>query len=201
MLKPWRRFDRRRPSDARTAPSSGCRLRGGATRRPPRRFRAGESTVNQYFPSWARAAERASRRRRRRRRAFCAGAGLALLDQILRLDPPRFRRRAAPAPGPARRHRLRRLARHREDVSALRDAEHLAPIGGANQPRRAPPSAVAPLRPAARRGSTRRRCEPPPIFSAFRTPPASRGSPTPCGTSRPAPKLRSRRPRAPAPRR
>ncbi len=65
--------------------------------------------------------------------AFRAGAGLALLDQILRLDPPfagalrqRLALRAATA--------CAALARHREDSSALRDAEHLSPNAGGNAP-------------------------------------------------------------------
>ncbi len=65
--------------------------------------------------------------------AFRAGAGLALLDQILRLDPPfagtlrqRLALRAATA--------CAALARHREDSSALRDAEHLAQVGARTSP-------------------------------------------------------------------
>ncbi|HEY8137796.1 MAG TPA: DUF1403 family protein, partial [Methylocystis sp.] len=64
---------------------------------------------------------------------FRAGASLALLDQILRLDPPfagalrqRLALRAATA--------CAALARHREDSSALRDAEHLSPNAGGNAP-------------------------------------------------------------------
>jgi hypothetical protein len=65
--------------------------------------------------------------------AFRAGASLALLDQILRFDPPfagalrqRLALRAATA--------CAALARHREDSSALRDAEHLSPNTGGNAP-------------------------------------------------------------------
>ncbi len=65
--------------------------------------------------------------------AFRAGAGLALLDQIVRADPPfagalrqRLALRAASA--------CAALARHREDASALRDAEHLSPNAGGNAP-------------------------------------------------------------------
>jgi hypothetical protein len=65
--------------------------------------------------------------------AFFAGAGLALFDQILRLDPPfagalrqRLALRAATA--------CAALARHREDSSALRDAEHLSPNAEGNAP-------------------------------------------------------------------
>ncbi|HEY8065385.1 MAG TPA: DUF1403 family protein [Methylosinus sp.] len=65
--------------------------------------------------------------------AFCAGAGLALLDQILRENPPfagalrqRLALRAATA--------CAGLSRHREDSSALRDAEHLSPNADADAP-------------------------------------------------------------------
>ncbi len=61
--------------------------------------------------------------------AFSAGAGLALLDAILRENPPfagvlrqRLALRAAVA--------CARIARLREDERALRDAEHLAPGRG-----------------------------------------------------------------------
>jgi len=61
--------------------------------------------------------------------AFRAGAGLALLDAVLRADPPfagalrqRLALRAATA--------CAALARHREDERALRDAEHLSPGAG-----------------------------------------------------------------------
>ncbi len=65
--------------------------------------------------------------------AFLAGAGLALLDQILRLDPPfagALRQRLALGAATA----CAALARHREDSSALRDAEHLSPNAGGNAP-------------------------------------------------------------------
>ena len=65
--------------------------------------------------------------------AFRAGAGLALLDQIVRLDPPfagalrqRLALRAAAA--------CAKMARLREDASGLRDAEHLASVGGETSP-------------------------------------------------------------------
>ena len=65
--------------------------------------------------------------------AFRAGAGLALLDQILRADPPfagalrqRLALRAAAA--------CAKMARLREDASGLRDAEHLASVGGETSP-------------------------------------------------------------------
>jgi Protein of unknown function (DUF1403) len=90
--------------------------------------------LEQAFPSWARppttgdVGAGASGDA-----AFRAGAGLALLDQILRLDPPfagalrqRLALRAATA--------CAALARQREDSSALRDAEHLSPDAGGNAP-------------------------------------------------------------------
>jgi hypothetical protein len=90
--------------------------------------------LEQAFPSWARppngpavGADAGTDA------AFFAGAGLALLDQILHLDPPfagalrqRLALRAATA--------CAALARHREDSSALRDAEHLISGAGADAP-------------------------------------------------------------------
>jgi hypothetical protein len=88
----------------------------------------------QAFPSWARPpAAGVVGAGASGDAAFFAGAGLALLDQILRLDPPfagalrqRLALRAATA--------CAGLARHREDASALRDAEHLSPNAGADAP-------------------------------------------------------------------
>ena len=90
--------------------------------------------LQQAFPSWARppttgvvGADAGTDA------AFFAGAGLALLDQILRLDPPfagALRQRLALGAATA----CAGLARHREDSSALRDAEHLAPIGARTSP-------------------------------------------------------------------
>jgi hypothetical protein len=90
--------------------------------------------LQQVFPSWARPPNGpAVGAGADGDAAFFAGAGLALLDQILRLDPPfagalrqRLALRAATA--------CAALARHREDSSALRDAEHLAPIGAQTSP-------------------------------------------------------------------
>ncbi len=64
---------------------------------------------------------------------LAAGAGLALLDQILRADPPfagALRQRLAlkAAAGCAR------LGRLREDASGLRDAEHLTSVGARTSP-------------------------------------------------------------------
>ena len=63
--------------------------------------------------------------------AFFAGAGLALLDQILCLDPPfagALRQRQALRAATA----CAALTRHRDDERALRDAEHLSPNAGGN---------------------------------------------------------------------
>ncbi len=65
--------------------------------------------------------------------AFFAGASLALLDQILRRDPPfagALRQRLALQAAAA----CAKMARLREDASNLRDAEHLAPVGGETSP-------------------------------------------------------------------
>jgi hypothetical protein len=88
----------------------------------------------QAFPSWARPpATAGAGADASSDAAFFAGAGLALLDQILRLDPPfagalrqRLALRAATA--------CATMARLREDASNLRDAEHLAPIGAQTSP-------------------------------------------------------------------
>ena len=127
--------------------------------------------LEQAFPSWARPPKQpAVGADAGFEAAFRAGAGLALLDQILRADPPfagalrqRLALRAATA--------CAALARHREDSSALRDAEHLSPNAGGNAPTspgRAHPSAVARFRRAP--GGVRRRqiCAGPPICSNCR---------------------------------
>jgi hypothetical protein len=90
--------------------------------------------MEQAFPPWARPPkEPAVGADAGYEAAFRAGASLALFDQILRLDPPfagalrqRLALRAATA--------CAALARHREDSSALRDAEHLSPNAGGNAP-------------------------------------------------------------------
>ncbi len=65
--------------------------------------------------------------------AFFAGAGLALLDQIVRAEPAfagalrqRLALRAAVS--------CAKMARLREDAAGLRDAEHLASVGGETSP-------------------------------------------------------------------
>ena len=90
--------------------------------------------LEQAFPSWARLPnEPAGGAEAGAGAAFFAGASLALLDQVLRLDPPfagalrqRLALRAATA--------CAALTRHREDSSALRDAEHLSPNADGNAP-------------------------------------------------------------------
>ncbi len=90
--------------------------------------------LQQAFPRWARAPTTGDVGAGAGGDAsFLAGAGLALLDQILRLDPPfagALRQRLALSAATA----CAALARHREDSSALRDAEHLAPIGAQTSP-------------------------------------------------------------------
>jgi hypothetical protein len=82
--------------------------------------------IERAFPRWARKPADV------RDPVFFAGAGIALLDAISRDNPPfagalrqRLALRAASA--------CASMARLREDVSALRDAEHLAPGGEATQ--------------------------------------------------------------------
>jgi predicted ArsR family transcriptional regulator len=90
--------------------------------------------LEQAFPSWARPPKaRAAGLEGSCDAAFHAGAGLALFDTILREKPPfagalrqRLALRAAAA--------CAALARHREDLSALRDAEHLASVGRETSP-------------------------------------------------------------------
>ena len=140
MLKPW--------SDSRPRTSSTTKLpppdpRGEApvaarNRRSRRlaapRFAPPNPLSELAFPSWARpptigavGADAGFEA------AFRAGAGLALLDQIVRADPPfagalrqRLALRAAAA--------CAKMARLREDASGLRDAEHLASVGGETSP-------------------------------------------------------------------
>jgi hypothetical protein len=106
-----------------------------APRRRSRRLAAPSSApanplLQQMFPSWARPPKQPGVGADA---AFFAGASLALLDQILRLDPPfagALRQRLALGAATA----CAALARHREDSSALRDAEHLSPNAGGNAP-------------------------------------------------------------------
>jgi len=86
--------------------------------------------LQQMFPSWARLPKEPGVGTDA---AFFAGASLALLDAVLHENPPfagalrqRLALRAATA--------CAALTRHREDSSALRDAEHLSPNAGGNAP-------------------------------------------------------------------
>lgn len=87
------------------------------------------------FPRWARRQEANADRADA---AFAAGAGLALIDQLLRTGPDG----SEPAFAAALRQRLAltaaascaRLARLREDEAGLRDAEHLSPAGAPPSP-------------------------------------------------------------------
>ncbi len=132
------RFDPRDPFDDETPAADS---RGAAPVALPRRRSrrlAGprcaptNPLLQQAIPSWARPPkEPAVGGDAGYEAAFRAGAGLALLDQILRADPPfagalrqRLALRAATA--------CAALARHREDSSALRDAEHLSPNAGSD---------------------------------------------------------------------
>ena len=182
---------------------AGAGRRAEAALAPARRaaFRAGQPTVGTSISVLGAAADN---RRCRRRRGLRGG--------FLRRRRPRFvgsnssprsavRRRAAPAPRPARRHRLRRAWRAIARILPRCATPNISRRLGRKP---APPGAsiacgafrLAAL--AARRAdaANRRRSSRP--FGRRR---ASRGSPTPCGTSWPTPKLRSRRPRARAPRR
>ena len=133
-IRPRRRFSR--PNCRRRTARRG----GGRPAKTSARRRAEPSSspcnqlLQQGFPPWARPpiapavdAEASSGA------AFRAGAGLALLDAALRQDPPfsgalrqRLALRAATS--------CAALARHREDFSALRDAEHLSPGGARTSP-------------------------------------------------------------------
>jgi hypothetical protein len=83
--------------------------------------------VEQIFPRWARKPMGA------RDPTFFAGAGLALLDTVLRDDPPfagALRQRLALGAAVS----CAKMARLREDASGLRDAEHLASVGAQTSP-------------------------------------------------------------------
>ena len=146
MLRPWSDSIPPTPSMTKLPPPiRAARRRVALPRRRSRRraapsFAPTNPLLEQAFPSWARPPKQpAVGADAGFDAAFFAGAGLALLDQILRLDPPfagalrqRLALRAATA--------CAALARHREDSSALRDAEHLSPNAGGTRPP-APPGA------------------------------------------------------------
>ena len=140
MLRPWsdsipptHSTTKLPPPNRAARRRSPCRARRSRRRAAPR-FAPVNPLLQQVFPSWARPPNGpAVGADAGFEAAFFAGAGLALLDQILRLDPPfagalrqRLALRAATA--------CAALARHREHSSALRDAEHLAPIGAQTSP-------------------------------------------------------------------
>ena len=146
---PADRLRRRNPPPIRAARRRSPRRGGGA---PARRaaFRADNPLSEQAFPSWARPPTRASRRRRRRcERGFLRRRRPRAVrpnsSRTIRRSPARCASawRCAPRP-PAR--NWRGCAK---TIAALRDAEHLASGRGANQPRRARPSPLAPVRLAA----------------------------------------------------
>lgn len=136
-----------RMPDADSTIASNPQPPPAAPRKRAREKRRGESDVSgsAYFikslPPWARIDKAA---REISADAFFAGAGLAILDQVLRAgegsgrDVTRdaFDSRGEPPFTGVLRQRLAlaaaatsaRLARLREDRAALRDAEHLAPI-------------------------------------------------------------------------
>ncbi len=114
------------------APVAAPRRRSRRLAAPPRA--PVNPLLQQAFPSWARPPNApAVGADAGFEAAFRAGAGLALLDQIVRADPPfagALRQRLALGAATA----CAVLARHREDSSALRDAEHLSPNAGGNAP-------------------------------------------------------------------
>ena len=104
------------------APRRSARKRPAASSAPPR-----NQAVERIFPRWAHRPADA------REPAFFACAGLALFDAILRENPPfagALRQRLALQAATA----CAKLARLREDAAILRDAEHLAPVGGETSP-------------------------------------------------------------------
>jgi len=109
--------------DAQNTPAAAARRSARA------KSGAGQTTLipqaERGFPGWARIGERAARADDP---TFFAGAGLALLDQVLGAAPPfagalrqRLALRAATV--------CATIARLREDENALRDAEHLSAAG------------------------------------------------------------------------
>lgn len=119
------RFDSDAASDAENTPAAAAR-RSARARLAPQLITS-NLPVERGFPRWARINETAAGADDP---TFFAGAGLALLDQLLAGAPPfagalrqRLALRAAAA--------CASMARLREDERDLRDAEHLAPGGEA----------------------------------------------------------------------
>ena len=184
-------------------PAADPRGRGAGGRRSRRLVAPGFAPTNplleQAFPALGASAEnsRPSAPDASCEAAFLAGASLALLDQILRLDPPfagalrqRLALRAATA--------CAALARHREDTSALRDAEHLSPNAGGNAPPAPPGAFIAcgAVSPRLRSGLTNQASARPPICSNCRETSISKRWPGGCGVSLKTKKIRWRRRRA-----
>jgi hypothetical protein len=113
------------------APPPSRRRRAKAT---PADLASNSIEIN-VLPGWARLPDASAGEAEA---AFCAGAGLALLDRVLRSGEGG----CEPAFAGALRQRLAlkaaascaRLARRREDEGALRDAQHLSPAGAPPSP-------------------------------------------------------------------
>jgi hypothetical protein len=127
-------FDHETPADEPLGPAPVAAPKRRSRRRAAPNIAPTNPLSEQAFPSWAKPPNAPAVGADGGFEAvFRAGASLALLDQILRLDPPfagALRQRLALRAATAR----AALARHREDSSALRDAEHLSPNAGGNAP-------------------------------------------------------------------
>ena len=153
MLRPW--FDSRPPTSSMTKLPPRTRsarrrvARAAAALAPARRaeFRADQPAVTANVSVLGAAAERPAVGADAARRLSSPAPASPCSTQILR-DESAVRRRAAPAPRLARRDRLRRRWRAIARIlprCATPNIFRPTPAG-ANQPRRARPSAVAPLR-------------------------------------------------------
>ena len=126
-------FDSNAPSDPECLRAPAPRR--GRRAQPTPAGLASKSLEINAFPGWARLSEGGTGEAEA---AFCAGAGLALLDRVLRSgaggSEPVFvgvlRQRLALKAAAA----CCRLARRREDEAGLRDAEHLSPAGAPPSP-------------------------------------------------------------------
>jgi hypothetical protein len=127
-------FDSHAPDDPDPTVAQAPRSRRRRHANPPPACASNPIEIS-GFPAWARLADAAAGEAAA---AFCAGAGLALFDRMLRAGPggsePVFagvlRQRLALKAAAA----CSRLARLREDEGGLRDAEHLAPLGAPPSP-------------------------------------------------------------------
>ncbi len=127
-----RRFDPEDPLAPGAAPPRPARGRSARASRADA-GRPSNSLIACAYPAWAGPPARGAAAELTAGAAFSAGAGLALLDQLLRAEPPfagalrqRLALRAAAASAS--------LLRLREDEAALRDAEHLSPGGAQTSP-------------------------------------------------------------------